>query len=80
MLNRNPMVATVNRGHRELVTEGENGYLVQPGDTARMAEAVISILNDPREAERLGGRGYEMVQPYTVPVVQEELKRIYFDV
>jgi glycosyltransferase EpsD len=80
MLNRNPMVATVNRGHRELVAEGENGYLVQPGDTARMAEAVISILNDPREAERLGDRGYEMVQPYTVPVVQEELKRIYFDV
>ena len=78
MLNRNPVVGTRNRGHNELIREGENGYLVDVGDTDSLAQAVIRLLLDPALRQKLGERGSEIAQGYSVTRVKDELKEIYF--
>ena len=77
MLCRKPVVASVNRGHRELVRTGYNGYLVPPDSPAKYAEAIKKIHSSRKLAEQLGENGFRMAQPYTAASVKKELSRIY---
>lgn len=77
MLCRKPVVASVNRGHRELVRTGYNGYLVPPDSPAKYAEAIKKIYSSRKLAEQLGENGLRMAQPYTAASVKKELSRIY---
>lgn len=77
MLCRKPVVASVNRGHRELVRTGYNGYLVPPDSPAKYAEAIKKIYSSRKLAEQLGENGFRMAQPYTAASVKKELSRIY---
>ena len=54
-----PVVSTNIGGIPEMVIEDETGFLVQPGDTAAMAEAIETVINDCSSAARLGQSGYE---------------------
>ncbi len=78
MLNRNPVVASVNRGHRELVKDGETGYLVPVDDDHQMAEHVIRLLTDDRLAAEIGQKAYDYAKSYTFTNVKKELEQIYF--
>lgn len=77
MLCRKSVVASVNRGHRELVRTGYNGYLVPPDSPAKYAEAIKKIYSSRKLAEQLGENGFRMAQPYTAASVKKELSRIY---
>lgn len=50
-----PMVGTDVAGSRELVVDGENGFLVPPGDAAALATSIQRLLEEPHLA-RLFGR------------------------
>jgi glycosyltransferase involved in cell wall biosynthesis len=54
-----PVVSTNIGGIPEMVIENETGFLVQPGDTSAMANAIETVINDPSLAQRLGQFGYE---------------------
>lgn len=56
-----PIVATNAGGIPEIVRNGENGYLLEPGDTDGIADAVISLLADPGKAAAIGQAGRERV-------------------
>jgi glycosyltransferase involved in cell wall biosynthesis len=55
------VVATDVGGTREVVTEGENGYLVPPGDPRALATRLIELLGDPARRAEMGNRGREKV-------------------
>jgi glycosyltransferase involved in cell wall biosynthesis len=44
-------------GLLDMVTDGESGLVVPPGDTAALAASMKRLLNDPEEALRLGVGG-----------------------
>ena len=48
-----PVIATRTGGVAEVVHDGENGLLVEPGDTAAFTAAVRRYLDDPELRERL---------------------------
>jgi glycosyltransferase involved in cell wall biosynthesis len=48
-----PVVATRVGGIPDLVAEGQNGLLVEPGDTQALADAIVRILGDRELAQRL---------------------------
>jgi len=44
------------------MADGETGYLIDPTDIKTGAARIISILENPAEAKRLGTNGREMVR------------------
>ncbi len=79
MLSKNPVVVASNRGHRELVKNGQNGYVVPVGDSSSMAKHIIEIFDDSEKSEAFGNKGNEMAQLYTCQNVKNELIKIFFD-
>ena len=73
MLCRKAVVATVNRGHKELVENGKTGYLVQPSDVQSLADRIYALYSDPALAQAMGNGGFEKAQAYTVDSVRSEL-------
>lgn len=78
MLSGNPVVATINRGHRELIHHGENGFLVGVNDTQAMAEKVLQLLEDESERHRIGANACAIAKQYGFANVKQELQKIYF--
>ena len=57
-----PVVVTDVGGAREVVTEGETGYLVPSGDDAAMAERLISLLREPERPQLMGDAGRRVIE------------------
>lgn len=76
MLAARPVVATDIAGTRDLVVEGQTGYLVRLGDRASFVRRTRDILDDPEVAQRLGEAGRQrMLSEFTVErMVQAHLK------
>lgn len=77
MLCRKACVASVNRGHRELIADGENGWLLDPMDANGFAERIILLLKDRTLAEQFGSAGLAKAQRYTDESVYGQLEQIY---
>ena len=77
MLCKKPIVATVNRGHRELVVEGKNGFLVDTLDYIGLSQKIKQLLNDTELSAEFSKFGYKYAQKYTDTAVQKELFDIY---
>jgi glycosyltransferase involved in cell wall biosynthesis len=56
-----PVVATRAGGIPEIIDDGIDGVLVEPGDSAALARAIGSMLNDPERCRLMAGRGRERV-------------------
>src|SRR5262245_48170128 len=65
-----PVVATDVGGAREVVIEGETGYLVQPGDDETMAARITELLRNPERACSMGRRGRQVVVQKFSPAAQ----------
>ncbi|TGN30639.1 glycosyltransferase family 4 protein [Aeromicrobium chenweiae] len=61
MATGRPAVLSRTPGASDYVLDGITGHLADPGDAADHAEAVLSILDDPRRARRLGRAAREHV-------------------
>jgi glycosyltransferase involved in cell wall biosynthesis len=59
-----PVVGSRVGGIPDVVTDGETGLLVQPGDARALAEALVRVLRDPELAERLGVEARRRVEPW----------------
>ncbi len=53
-----PVVATDVVGTRDVVVEGETGWLVPPDDPAALASSLLAALADPEESGRRASRGH----------------------
>lgn len=75
MLCENAVVASNNRGHRELVEDGVTGFLVEPTDVQAFADRIIQVLDAPAVYARAAR---ERAQAFTDQNVYKELQKIYF--
>ncbi|MFI5310343.1 MAG: glycosyltransferase [Gemmatimonadales bacterium] len=57
MLARRPVIATRAGGVEEIVTDGETGMLVPPGDAAALVAAITALRADPTRAATIASRG-----------------------
>jgi len=60
-----PVVATRVGGISDLVEDGRNGLLVQPGDTEALADALVRVLTDRELAERLAAAAHASAEFWT---------------
>jgi len=57
-----PVVVTQVQGAKELISNGVNGLLVNPGDVRGFADAVETLLKNPDLAEKLGKAGRKTIE------------------
>ncbi len=77
MASRLPVVATRIAGIPELVTDGENGLIVAPGDAAALARAIGRLAADPALRRRMGRVGREtVIQDFALRVEAARLARL----
>jgi glycosyltransferase involved in cell wall biosynthesis len=73
-----PVISTKVGGIPELVTDNENGLLVDPADAEQLADAIIRLLQDPIFAEKLGRQGRQlMVEKFAWPHATKEVVALY---
>jgi glycosyltransferase involved in cell wall biosynthesis len=75
-----PVVSTNVGGVPHLVEHEKTALLVPAQDPEAMAEAVLSLLNNPLKTKRMINAGLESVQQYTWPKVRDSLFRVYGNV
>jgi len=57
-----PVVSTTISGIPELITDGDSGLLVEPGDPGSLAAAIRRLLEEPSLAARLAAAGARVVE------------------
>lgn len=72
-----PVIATNIAGIPEQVADGESGYLISTGDPAALADRLETLLADAELRERMGARGLERADRFSVTTMVEELDRVY---
>lgn len=73
-----PVVATDGGALPEIVTSGETGLLVPPGDDAALARALLTLLGDSGYARALGLAGRERVRErFTIASTRDRLQTLY---
>jgi glycosyltransferase involved in cell wall biosynthesis len=60
-----PVVAVRATCIPEVVTDGENGYLIEPGDIAGMADSLISIIKNGELAHSMGAAGRTLAESHS---------------
>lgn len=73
-----PVVATQVGGIPEAVRDGETGLLVAPCSPVELGSAVLSLLKEPKRAQKMGEAGRELVKTeFDVDRAVEKHERIY---
>lgn len=71
-----PVVATKSPGTQEIITDGENGVLVDH-DAESIAAAIAALLANPAQREALRVRGRDAVIHYALPAVAARYDRLF---
>jgi glycosyltransferase involved in cell wall biosynthesis len=75
-----PVVATRVGGVPDVVTDGEDGFLVEPGDVEGLAERLALLANDPALRAAMGGAGRDRMRSrYAVDRLIDDIDRLYRD-
>lgn len=72
-----PLVVTDVRGHRDLVKNGENGYIIGVNDVYGFADAIEKLYNDGKLKKKFGANGIQLVKKYSIENVIRRMESIY---
>lgn len=64
-------------GPRSIITDGEDGLLVENGSVEKMADALISLLQDPGRIEMLGRNARNNVKRFNIDAIAEKWKKLF---
>lgn len=72
-----PIVATRVDGAPDAIVPGENGWLIDPGDTPGFTARLLELAADPERARRMGECGRGRIDPFSATAMVRELERLY---
>ena len=73
-----PLIATRVRGCQEVVRDGDNGLLVRPRDSLALADAILTLMQDPALQRRMGARARTIaVQEFTCEQIAARTLEVY---
>ena len=73
-----PVVATDNRGHRELILNNENGWIISHSNIEEMSKKIKYLAQNPNLSIEFGNTGRIMIEnKYSINEVLEEKKDLY---
>ena len=77
MLSGTPVVASVNRGHSELIQDKKTGFLVAIDDFEKLSSRILELLNNKKLYETVMEKTQICAQTYTYANVKKELLKVY---
>ncbi len=78
MALKKPVVATDIGGSREIVKNGENGFLVPVRSPEKLAEKIVHLLRNEALCRDMGEKGYRMVKEiFSIELMVKEYEEIY---
>ncbi|MBN3037631.1 MAG: glycosyltransferase [Candidatus Diapherotrites archaeon] len=75
-----PVVATNKDALPELVHDGKNGFLFEPGDSGALADRLIALLSDPLLRKRFGRESRRIAEPHSIERVVSSFEGVYASV
>lgn len=57
-----PVISTKVGGIPEFLVDKENGFLIDPGDSTQLTQRVLTLLQNPKLAKKMGERGRELIE------------------
>lgn len=73
-----PVVATDHGGPKEIIQNGENGFLIEPGNAKELADVICDLLVDQDKRLRIGQMGKrEVEQRFNIDLFIESFRKIY---
>ena len=81
MAMEKPVVAYNIRGVRDLVVDGETGFLVKFGDINALAEKIIFLIDHPDVAKAMGKKGRKRIEKnFSLDIVLKQMSELYNDI
>lgn len=77
MASGTPVVASNIPGYREVLTDGQEGRLVPPGNVDELASAAIALLNDPDLRRQMGQAGQATAHKYRWETIAQRVLDYY---
>lgn len=78
MISGLPVVATDVGGNRELISNGETGFLCQPNNISDLVEKVMYIIDNPKKAEEMGRNGrVKIINEFSIDKMVKKTENIY---
>jgi len=75
-----PIIASRVGGVPEMVTDGQNGCLVEPQDVDSLANACIGLLANAENRATMSAEGWKIVnQKFNIERQVDQLRELYFD-
>jgi glycosyltransferase involved in cell wall biosynthesis len=73
-----PLVATDVGGPRDIILDGENGYIVPPRNPLKMAEAILRVLLDPKKSNQMGQASFNrLVTNFGIDNYVNSIQQLY---
>jgi glycosyltransferase involved in cell wall biosynthesis len=60
-----PVIGTNIGAIPDFIRDGENGYLISPGDVQQLSKALINLLDEPNKCKAFGENGYNIALEYS---------------
>ena len=64
-------------GPRSIITDGEDGLLVENGNIEKMADTILSLINHPEKISEMGMNARRNVRRFNIDVVAKKWKRLF---
>ena len=72
-----PIVATNIDGYASVATHGEEGWLVPPRDSRKLAQALVSVMDDEALRQQMGAKGRRTAEQYSWECVAQRVFDYY---
>jgi glycosyltransferase involved in cell wall biosynthesis len=72
-----PVVASNTGGLPEIVSEGDTGWLVEPGDASALADAIAAAASDPASLRLIGLRARERARRFSIEETAARTEAFY---
>jgi len=75
-----PVIGTNVGGIRDQIIDGHNGFLVQPRNPEEIAEKILWLIDNPKEANRMGVNGRKIVEEkFNIDKRTDKIIQLYED-
>lgn len=72
-----PLVVTNCRGNRDLVVNGENGYVIEIDDVKGFAQALKNLYDSEELRKTMAENSLTLIKKYSLENVMQEMERVY---